>query len=74
MTLVSTRHSPRNSHCTPTRADIPALPGVIAYGSTREEALSNVKALALHVLADMIEHGELGNPPDTVVFMQAAAA
>jgi predicted RNase H-like HicB family nuclease len=55
-------------------ADIPALPGVMVYGSTREEALSNVKALALHVLADMIEHGELGNPPDTVVFTQSAAA
>ena len=46
----------------------------MAYGSTREEALSNVKALALHVLADMIERGEFGNPPDTVVFTQAAAA
>ncbi len=54
-------------------ADIPALPGVMAYGPSREEALASVKALALHVLADMIEHGEFAEPPDTVVFTQAAA-
>ncbi len=39
-------------------ADIPALPGVMAYGDTREEAIVRVKALALHVIADRIEHGE----------------
>ncbi len=54
-------------------ADIPSLPGVMAYGSSREDAFSRVKALALHVLADMIEHGELPEPPDSVVFTQAAA-
>jgi predicted RNase H-like HicB family nuclease len=40
-------------------ADIPTLPGVMAYGTNREEALEKVKALALHVVADMLEHGEL---------------
>jgi predicted RNase H-like HicB family nuclease len=39
-------------------ADIPALPGVLAYGATREEATANVKALALRVIADKVEHGE----------------
>lgn len=34
------------------------LPGVLAYGQTREEALARVKALALRVLADRLEHGE----------------
>ena len=39
-------------------AEIPDLPGVMAYGQSREEAISNVKALALRVLADRLEHGE----------------
>jgi predicted RNase H-like HicB family nuclease len=38
--------------------EIPELPGVMVYGSTRDEALSRVKALALRVLADRLEHGE----------------
>ena len=36
-------------------AEIPVLPGVMAYGSTRSEAAQAVKALALRVLADQIE-------------------
>jgi len=39
-------------------ADIPQLPGTMAYGETGEESLSNVQALGLRVLADRIEHGE----------------
>jgi len=39
-------------------AEIPELPGVMAHGQTREEAISRVKALALRVLADRLEHGE----------------
>jgi predicted RNase H-like HicB family nuclease len=39
-------------------AEAPALPGVMAYGSTRAEALAKVEALALRVLADRLEHGE----------------
>lgn len=38
--------------------EVPELPGVMAYGKTREEAISRVKALALRVLADRLEHGE----------------
>src|SRR5438874_10166787 len=34
------------------------LPGVLAYGQTREEAIARVQALALRVLADRLEHGE----------------
>ena len=41
-------------------AEIPELPGVMAYGQTREEAISREKALALRVLADRLEHGESG--------------
>ena len=39
-------------------AEGPDLPGVMTYGKTREEAISRVKALALRVLADRVEHGE----------------
>jgi predicted RNase H-like HicB family nuclease len=39
-------------------AEVPDLPGVMAYGSTRAEAIASVKALALRALADRIEHGE----------------
>lgn len=39
-------------------AEIPELPGVMVYGSTRDAAISNAKALALRVLADRLEHGE----------------
>lgn len=55
-------------------ADIPALPGVMAYGESPEKALERVKALALHVLADMLEHGELPEPIDSVVFSLPTAA
>lgn len=39
-------------------AEIPALPGVMAYGATRQEARSKAEALALRTLADRLEHGE----------------
>jgi predicted RNase H-like HicB family nuclease len=39
-------------------AEIPALPGVLVYGASREEAIAKVEALALRVLAERIEGGE----------------
>ena len=39
-------------------AEVMGLPGVLTYGKTREEAVAKVQALALHVLADRLEHGE----------------
>lgn len=39
-------------------AEVPDVPGVMAYGQSKEEAVSKVKALALRVLADRLEHGE----------------
>jgi predicted RNase H-like HicB family nuclease len=39
-------------------ADIPALPGVTVYGRTRNRALASAEALALRVIADLLEHGE----------------
>ncbi|HEX5444757.1 MAG TPA: type II toxin-antitoxin system HicB family antitoxin [Pirellulales bacterium] len=40
-------------------AEVPELPGVLAYGQTRQEAIDRVQALSLRVLADRLEHGEL---------------
>jgi predicted RNase H-like HicB family nuclease len=40
-------------------AEIPELPGVMAYGNSRNEAISKAEALALRVLADRLEHGEV---------------
>ncbi len=39
-------------------AEVPDLPGVLAYGATEQEAVTRVQALALRVLADRLEHGE----------------
>jgi predicted RNase H-like HicB family nuclease len=39
-------------------AEVVGLPGVMAYGQTREEALARTEALTLRVLADRLEHGE----------------
>ena len=38
--------------------EIADLPGVMAYGQTQAEAVAKVKALALRVMADRLEHGE----------------
>ena len=39
-------------------AEVVELPGVMAYGQTRQEAIDRVEILALRVVADRIEHGE----------------
>ena len=39
-------------------ADIPDLPGVMAYGRTKKQATVSVQALALRLIADRLEHGE----------------
>jgi predicted RNase H-like HicB family nuclease len=39
-------------------AEVTDLPGVLAYGKSREEAIAKVEALALRVIADRIDHGE----------------
>jgi predicted RNase H-like HicB family nuclease len=39
-------------------SEVPDLPGVMVYATTRDEAVARVKALALRVLADRLENGE----------------
>ncbi len=52
-------------------AEVLELPGALAYGRTVQEAISKVQALALRILADKIEHGEV--PPDMLDIKFAAA-
>ena len=52
-------------------ADIESMPGVMAYGDTREAAIANVRALALRVAADCIDHGEEVPEPFAKVFSVA---
>ncbi len=53
-------------------AEVIDLPGVLAYGQTRQEATAKVQALALRVLADRLEHNEV--MPDLVNLSFRAAA
>jgi predicted RNase H-like HicB family nuclease len=39
-------------------AEVPELPGVLAYGASREQAVTRAQALSLRVLAERLEHGE----------------
>jgi predicted RNase H-like HicB family nuclease len=39
-------------------AEVPELPGVLAYGSSAEEAMARAEVLALRVIAERLEHGE----------------
>ena len=52
-------------------AEVPDLPGAMAYGSTRAEAISKVEALVLRILADRVENGESA-PELEAVFTVAA--
>jgi len=52
-------------------AEVPQLPGVMVYGNTQNEAVRKVEALALRVIADRLEHGEL--PPADYSIAYAAA-
>jgi predicted RNase H-like HicB family nuclease len=49
--------------------EVPELPGVLVYAATQAEARTKVQALALHVIADRLEHGEAVpiNPRDLFI-------
>ena len=38
--------------------EVPDLPGVLAYGASRDEAVARTDALALRVIADRLDHGQ----------------
>ena len=39
-------------------AEVPELPGVMAYGEDRDSAVARVQALALRVLRERVERGD----------------
>jgi predicted RNase H-like HicB family nuclease len=41
-------------------AEVLELPGALAYGTSRDDAIARAKALALRALAERLEHGEAG--------------
>lgn len=53
-------------------AEIDELDGVLVYGDTKEEAIKNVKTLALRVIADRLENGEsLPQQVESLIFQAA---
>ena len=53
-------------------AEIDELDGVLVYGDTKEDAIRNVKTLALRVIADRLENGEsLPQQVESLVFQAA---
>jgi predicted RNase H-like HicB family nuclease len=49
-------------------AEVPQLPGVLAYGATAEEAMTKAEALALRVLAERLEMAECSPMPISIAF------
>ena len=41
-------------------AEVPEIPGALAYGATANQAMAKAEALALRVLAERLEHDESG--------------
>lgn len=39
-------------------AEVPDLPGVMVYGTSRHDAVAKAEALALRIIADRLDHGE----------------
>lgn len=52
-------------------AEVTGLPGVLAYGQTREEAMAKAEILALRVLAERLERGEVRPEPISISFVTA---
>ena len=42
-------------------AEIPNLPGVMAYGMTKSEAVKKVSSIALRTIADSVDNGKRMN-------------
>ena len=40
-------------------AEVPDIPGVMAYGVNRQDAVAKAEALALRIIAERIDHGEV---------------
>jgi predicted RNase H-like HicB family nuclease len=47
-------------------AEVAGLPGVLAYGTTADEAMAKAQALALRVLAERLENKEAKPQPISI--------
>jgi len=52
-------------------AEVLELPGVLVYGKNKEEAIAKAQALALHVIAARLEHGEAASELLNLTFVAA---
>ena len=52
-------------------AEVPEIPGALAYGTTANEAMAKAEILALRVIAERLEHDESG--PQSISIAVAAA-
>jgi predicted RNase H-like HicB family nuclease len=52
-------------------AEVPELSGALAYGETSAAAIAHVKAVALRILADQLEHGETDADLNDISFAAA---
>ena len=53
-------------------AEIPEVPGALAYGKTKEEAVSKAYAIALRVVADNVEESHQ-DPPKSISWERSIA-
>jgi predicted RNase H-like HicB family nuclease len=53
-------------------AEIPQVPGALAYGTTKEEAINKAYAIALRSIADDVEHSS-DDPPNSISLERAIA-
>ncbi|HET9137057.1 MAG TPA: type II toxin-antitoxin system HicB family antitoxin [Candidatus Kapabacteria bacterium] len=53
-------------------AEILEIPGVLAYGTSPDDAIAHAKALALRVVADQLEHNERPAEVTEISFAMAA--
>ncbi len=52
-------------------AEVIELPGVMVYAATKEEAQAKAQALALRVVAERLDHGEMLAEPLNILFAAA---
>ena len=55
-------------------AEVLELPGVLAYGASKDEAMVKAEALALRVIAERLEHGESRATAFSIALPAAAGA
>lgn len=53
-------------------AEIPQVPGALAYGATKEEATNKAYAIALRSVADDVEHSQEA-PPNSISLERSIA-